>query len=410
MSFLAASCKKDLSRWWQDPLAVLLWLGIPFLIGGLITAMVDGGNGASPTGILLIHDEDESLISGLIAGVYSQGQLGELISVEQVTLDEGTARINAGDASGFLIIPDGFGAAFLEEQPVTLTLTTNPSQTILPGIMQDVTEILLDLGFYVQALFGAEIEQISNSVDGTAPTDVFVADIAVQIQGKIETISPLLFPPAIDLEIVEPPPAEPRPDIAVLFLPGIVLMAILFSAQGLSSDYWKERETGTLRRLVSTSGLLSRFVFGKALAAAVVIGLLASITLTLGFLYHGLAWNKFVPSLVWVTISGVGLFAWFAALQMLFPTRKAANLLTTILLFPLLMMGGSFFPLDALPDWIAAIGRISPNGFVVDRLTKELTSAAAWTFDAKSWAIVLVMTISGLGICTWRLQTGFARR
>ncbi len=410
MSFLAASFKKDLSRWWQDPLAVLLWLGIPFLIGGLITTMVNGGNGASPTGILLIHDEDETLISGLIAGAYSQGQLGELMSVEQVTLDQGTERINAGEASGFLIIPDGFGAAFLEEKPVTLTLKTNPSQTILPGIMQDVTEILLDLGFYAQALFGPEIAQISSSAGETVPNDVFVADIAVKIQGKVDTIAPLLFPPAIDLKIVEPPPAEPSPDIAVLFLPGIVLMAILFSAQGLSSDYWTERETGTLRRLVSTSGLLSRFVYGKALAAAVVMGFLAGVTLTVGFLYHGLAWIKFVPSLAWVTISGVGLFAWFAALQMLFPTQKAANLLTSILLFPLLMMGGSFFPLAALPDWIAAIGRMSPNGFVVDRLTKELTSAAAWTFDAGSWAIVLVMTISGLGLCTWRLQTGFARR
>ena len=277
MSFLVASFKKDLSRWWQDPLAVLLWLGIPFLIGGLITAMVDGGDGASPTGILLIHDEDESLISGFIAGAYSQGQLGELISVEQVTLDEGTERINAGEASGFLIIPDGFGAAFLEDKPVTLTLKTNPAQTILPGIMQDVTEILLDFGFYAQALFGPEIEQINNSVSDTVPNDVFVADIAVKIQGKIDTVSPLLFPPAFDVKIVEPPPAEPRPDIALLFLPGIVLMAILFSAQGLSADFWKERQTGTLRRLVSTSGLLSRFVYGKALAAAVVIGLLAGI-------------------------------------------------------------------------------------------------------------------------------------
>ncbi len=410
MSFLFASFWKDLARWRQDPLAVLLWLGIPFLIGGLITSMVDGGDGASPTGILLIHDQDESLLSGVIAGAYSQGQLGELISVEQVTFEEGTERIDSGDASGFLIIPEGFTAAFLEDKPLMLTLKINPAQTILPGIIEDVTEILLDLGFYAQALFGPEIEQIQNSDSTTVPNDVFVADVAVQIQGKIDTVSPHLFPPAFDVEIVEPPPAEPQPEIALLFLPGIVLMAILFSAQGLSADYWKERETGTLRRLVSTPGLLSRFVYGKALAAAAVIGMLGGITLTLGFLYHDVAWSKFVPSLVWITISGVGLFAWFAALQMLFPNQKAANLLTTILLFPLLMIGGSFFPLDVLPDWIASIGRVSPNGFVVDRLSRELTSATAWTFDAKSWAIVLAMTVSGLAICTWRLQTGFARR
>jgi len=410
MSFVFASLKKDLARWRQDPMTALLWLGIPLLIGGLITAMVDGGDGASPTGILLIHDEDETLLSGLVAGAFSQGQLGELISVEQVALDEGTERINAGEASGFLIIPTGFSAAFLQEQPVTLTLRTNPSQTILPGIIQDVTEILLDAGFYAQALFGAEIEQIMNADTSVVPTDVFAADIAVQIQGKVDTFTPLLFPPAFDVEIVEPPPEEPRPDITLLFFPGIVLMALLFAAQGLSADYWKERDAGTLRRLVSTPGLLSRFVYGKALAAAAVLGLLGGLTLVLGFAYHDVAWGKFLPSLLWITLSGVGLFAWFAALQMVFPNSKAANLLTTILLFPLLMMGGSFFPLDVLPDWLASIGRLSPNGFVVDRLTKEMTSATAWSYDLKSWTIILSMTIGGLALCIWRLKTGFARR
>lgn len=410
MTFVAASFRKDISRWWQDRLAFVLWLSIPLLIGGLITSMVDGGNGATPTGVLLIHDQDDTLLSGLVAGAYSQGNLGELISVEQVSLEEGTERIENGEASGFLVIPEGFMAAFLDEEPVTLTLKTNPSQTILPGIIEDVTEVLLDAGFYAQALFGPEIQTIMDGATDGVPNDVFAAEMAVQIQGKVDTLEPLVFPPALDLEIVEPPPAEPQPEIALLFLPGIVLMALLFSAQGMSADYWKERETGTLRRLVSTPGLLSRFVFGKALASGVVVAILGGITLGAGFLYHGVAWSKFLPAMLWISVSGIGLFAWFAALQMLFPNQKAANLLTTILLFPLLMMGGSFFPLEVLPDWIAAIGRLSPNGFVVDRLTTELTSVDDWTFDLRSWAIVFAMTVSGLAISTWRLQTGFARR
>ncbi len=410
MTFVVASFRKDLSRWWQDRMAFLLWLSIPFLIGGLITSMVDGGNGAMPTGVLLIHDQDDTVLSGLVAGAYSQGNLGELISVEQVSLEEGSERIENGEASGFLIVPQGFMAAFLDEEPVTLTLKTNPAQTILPGIIEDVTEVLLDLGFYAQALFGPEIQTIMDGNQDGLPNDVFAADMAVQIQGKIEALEPLVFPPALDLEIIEPPPAEPRPDIALLFLPGIVLMALLFAAQGMSADYWKERETGTLRRLVSTPGLLSRFVFGKAMAAGVIVAMLGGITLGAGFLYHGVSWSKFMPAMAWITLSGIGLFAWFAALQMLFPNQKAASLLTTILLFPLLMMGGSFFPLDVLPEWIAAVGRLSPNGFVVDRLTTELTSGSDWTFDMQSWAIVVAMTFVGLAISTWRLQTGFARR
>ena len=408
MGFLSASVRKDLARWLRDPMAFVLWLGIPFLIGGLMTLMTSGGG--SPTGTLLIADEDRTLLSGAMVGAYSQDQLGGLLVVETVSAEDGQRRIEAGDASGFLTIPDGFQDAFLNASPVTLTLKTNPSQTILPGIIEDVTEILLDVGFYAQQLLGPEIRQIVNADDETVPDDVFVAAIAVDIQDKIEAVAPKLFPPILDVTIVEPPPVEPQPDIGLLFLPGIVLMSVLFAANSLAADYWQEREQGTLRRLVSAPGALAGFVGGKAVAALLVVAGLAGITLTVGSIYHGVPWQRLVPSLAWVAIGGTGLFAWFAALQMLFSNKKAANLLTTILLFPLLMMGGSFFPLDTLPDWLAAIGRLSPNGFIVDKLTQELTAATAWTIDMNDWLLAAALTGLGLALCTWRLGAGFARR
>ena len=409
MSFLLASVRKDLARWLQDRAAILIWFGIPFLIGGLITSMMDGGGG-SPTGTLLIADEDGSLVSGFVVGAFGQEQLGDLIIVEQVSASEGEARINDGEASGFLTIPAGFQDAFLNETPVTLTLKTNPAQTILPGIIEDVTEVLLDAGFYAQRLLGPEIQAIMDSgIDGSA-TDVFVAGISVDIQNKIETIADKLSPLAIELEIVEPPAAEPQPDYALLFLPGIVLMAVLFAANSLAADYWVERDKGTLRRLVSAPGALPGFVTGKALAALVVMGAVTAIVLLIGFAYHGVAWSKFLSSLLWVALGGVGLFAWFAALQMFFPNNRAANLVTMILLFPLMMAGGSFFPLAALPDWIADIGRLAPNGFIVDRLSGELTAATAWSIDARSWLTQLAITAGGLLLSAWRLRAGFARR
>jgi ABC-type Na+ efflux pump permease subunit len=410
MDFIFSSVYKDLARWWRDRMAILIWLGIPFLIGGLISTIASGGDTAGPTGVLLISDQDDSLISGFVSGAYSQGQLGELISVEKVSAEEGEQRINNGEASAYLLIPEGFGGALLNNKPVTLTLKTNPSQTILPRIIKDVTEILMDAGFYLHEAFAEEIALVTGSEESGEAADAMTAAVAVAIQDKFESIGPMIDPPIINIEIVPLPPAEPLPPIAVLFLPGIVLMAILFASNGLAADYWEERETGTLRRLVSAPGKLSGFVAGKALAALVVMGFMAAITLTAGFLYSDLEWRRFLPSLVWVSVAGVGLFAWFAALQMLFSDRKAANLITSIMLFPLLMAGGSFFPFAAMPDWMANIGRMSPNGFVADRLTTELTAAASWSFDTQSWLILLAMTISGLALSTLRLRTGFARR
>lgn len=410
MSFLYATFRKDIARWRQDLVAISIWIGIPFMIGGLITAMVDQDSGSGPMGTLLIADLDDTLVSSLIGGAFSQGELADLIGVKPVAEAEGMELVEAGEASGFLIIPEGFQDAFINNTPVTLTLKTNPSQTILPGIIQDITEVLLDAGFYLQQVFGDEIKEITEGDIPDSMADAFVSGMAIQIQDKVERLSEQLTPLVIELEVVEPPPEEPQPDIGLLFLPGIILMALMFAAQGLSADYWKERELGTLRRLVSTPGLLSRFVLGKALAAAVLMAIIGGGTLLVGFLYHEIVWNKFLPSILWIVVGGVGLFAWFAALQMFFSTTNAANLLTSIIVFPLLMMGGSFFPLDALPDWLAAIGRLSPNGYLVDQLTGELTSTTAWTFDARAWAIVGAMLLSGLAISTWRLQTGFARK
>lgn len=405
MSFALTSFKKDIARWRQDYMATLIWLAIPLLTGGLITTLM--GSDVKPHGTLLLVDEDQTFLSELIVGAYSAGELGELISVEKTDFDEGFERVNDGEASGLLVIPEGFAQAFLESKPVTLTLRTNPSQTILPGIITNVTEILLDAGFYAHQLFGDEIETFTSMTDD--PSDAQVAAIAVAIQNKMESVAPKLFPPVIEIEIIEPPPQEPRPPLVLLFMPGIILMAVVFSANGLAGDFWREREQGTLRRLVFTPARMGEFLVGKALAAAVIVGFVGGFTLVLGFLYHGISFAKLPSSLVWIALSGIALFAWFGALQMLFSNQKTASIVSMMLVFPLLMAGGSFFPLAVLPGWIAAIGRIAPNGFMAHNLTLEITAADPWSISLLSWLTLVAATAIGLSICGWRLRAGFAR-
>jgi ABC-2 type transport system permease protein len=406
MNFALTSFRKDIARWRQDFMSTLIWIAIPLLVGGMITALMSG-EGIKPHGTLLVTDQDESLFSEFIAAAYTAGELGELISVEKVSLEDGTERINAGEASGFLIIPEGFGDAFLNAEPVTLTLKTNPSQTILPGIITEVTEILLDAGFYLHQLFSSEIGTIKSFGDN--PPNELVAAMAVTLQNKFESIAPQLYPPVIELSISEPPTAEPSTPLAVLFLPGIIVMAVVFSANGLANDYWREREQGTLRRLVFVPGKLGGFVVGKALAATVTISLIGGLTLALGFIYHGISWMRLPSSLAWIAISGVALFAWLSMLQMSFSSRRSANVISSMLLFPLLMAGGSFFPLAVLPGWIAVVGRASPNGFVVDRLTNEITAIGTWNIEPASWLVVITAAVVGLFACALRLRSGFAR-
>ena len=387
----------------------MLWLGIPLMIGTLITLMMDGQGGAKPQGFLLIADQDQTILSRLMISAYSQGELAEIIIVRKVTAEQGAREIEAGDASGFLLIPKGFTRAFLSSEPNTLVLKTNPSQTILPGIIREVTSILLDLGSYAHALFGEEIEQITAGIEDDLADTPGVANIALALQTKIERIVPSLLPPAIDIVVAAPEDDGPAVPIALLFLPGITLMAIMFAANGLASDFWNEREQGTLKRLWFAPGQVLSFVGGKAVAAGLLIAGISGFALLIGFLYHAVPLSRLPSSLLWAGISGTALFAWFSTLQMMGKTRRAANLISSMLLFPLLLAGGSFFPFAALPDGMAAFGRLTPNGFVVDQLTNEMIAAQSWSIAPVNWLIIAVMAITGLLVCSWRLRAGFAR-
>jgi len=47
---------------------------------------------------------------------------------------------------------------------------------------------------------------------------------------------------------------------------------------------------------------------------------------------------------------------------------SAADMLSSTIIFPLMMLGGSFFPFEYMPAWMAAIGRWTPNGLGVARM------------------------------------------
>ena len=63
MSFALSSFKKDIARWRQDYMAILIWVSIPLMLGGLITLLM--GSDVRPTGKLLLVDENR-ILRGLI--------------------------------------------------------------------------------------------------------------------------------------------------------------------------------------------------------------------------------------------------------------------------------------------------------------------------------------------------------
>ena len=156
--FILLTAKNDLLRRLRDPLALLVWMGIPVAIAVMIQLAFGGGGGGGPVAHVLVADEDDSFLSELLLGALSrQGEGNMPFRGEAVTRDGGLARMDAGEATALIVIPEGFGKALVNETPISLELVTNPAQNILPRMVEDSLELLVEAHFYVHRILGEPV-------------------------------------------------------------------------------------------------------------------------------------------------------------------------------------------------------------------------------------------------------------
>jgi len=361
LAFLGACTLKELRRMRREPIALAAWLGIPMMITALFS-IVFGGGEVTPHGTLLLCDQDETVLSGLLPGAFSRGPLAKMLTVETVAWNEGRRRIDRGDGAALLLIPSGFQAALLRNQPCQLKLITNPALRILPNIVAEMLSIGADGAFYVQTAAGDELRALAEG----PPSDRTVTEMSVRFNHLGTSLGAYLDPPLIKLESeVRADQPGPPGGIVGLFFPGMFFMSLLFVSQGQSADLWKERARGTLRRLMTTPGRIESFLGGKVLSVALlffILGLTAVVCLS-GLLHVPV--KSPVGATLWVTVVGTGFYVLMMVLAVYAPNERAASIVSSFVVFMLAMVGGSFFPFEVMPDWLAAAGRLTPNGWAL---------------------------------------------
>jgi ABC-type multidrug transport system permease subunit len=363
MRFLWTSAWKDFVGLRRDPLSLAIPVAIPLILGVLLS-IVFARDDATPQGRLLVADEDSTFASNLLIGAFSREPLSKMVLVERVSRGSGQARINSGDGSAFLIIPGGFQDAVFKNQPFRLSLFRNPSQQVLPKIIEETLNIMVESEFYLHQVAGNQLRSFANS---GPPTDAQIAQSSVAINHVANGLQKYLNPPLIRLDTAISPDRLQQKSFAAIFFPSMIFMASLFIANALSADIWKDRNSGTLRRLCTTPARLGAFLGGRVVFVVLV---LLSVALA-GVL--SVQWLASVPvanppaAVLWLACAGTLFFLLLLLLTLQASTQRGANVTANLVIFPLMMVGGSFFPFEVMPDWMAKFGAWTPNGWAVIR-------------------------------------------
>jgi ABC-2 type transport system permease protein len=150
-------------------------------------------------------------------------------------------------------------------------------------------------------------------------------------------------------------------------------MASVFSSTFAGATYYRDRDNGVLRLLLTAPHSLRVLLAGKALAGAVLALVQALVVFAVAAPFLDLEWQHglfagLVVALVAAALLNVVLAGLGQSLATRISTMQGFHLVMNLGLFPLLFVSGAFFPIDDLPAWLQVIAYANPLTYAVDAL------------------------------------------
>ncbi|PZS13283.1 MAG: ABC transporter [Pseudonocardiales bacterium] len=162
-------------------------------------------------------------------------------------------------------------------------------------------------------------------------------------------------------------------DFRTFLYPGILAMAVMFTAMFSAASIVWDREFGFLREMLVAPIRRSSIVIGKCLGGATVATFQGVIVIALA----GVVGVPYAPSLI---LEVFGMLALLAYTLTAFGVMVAARIrqmqsfmaLTQMLIMPLFFLSGAIFPVSGLPAWLTVLNRIDPLTYAVDPIRRAV--------------------------------------
>lgn len=193
-------------------------------------------------------------------------------------------------------------------------------------------------------------------------------------------------------------------------LPGLIAMSVMqmsvFSVAFLFVQY---KEKGVLKRLAATPMLPVQFVGANTITRLVMSVAQTVIFIAVGILMlHAHVIGSYALVLLIVLLGALMFLGLGFTISGIATTVESVPALANLIVFPMLFLGGTFFPITGMPHWIRVIAELLPLTFFGDALREVMTKDAG--FSAISGDL-LGMAVWGAVLVTAAIITfGFQER
>jgi ABC-2 type transport system permease protein len=206
--------------------------------------------------------------------------------------------------------------------------------------------------------------------------------------------------------------------------PGILCIAVMFTAMFSAASIVWDREFGFLREMMVAPVRRSSIVIGKCLGGATVASFQGVIVIALAGLVH----VPYDPLLI-LGIFALQLLLAFAitAFGVMIAVRikqmQSFMGVMQMVVMPLFFISGALFPASGLPGWLTVLNRIDPLTYAVDPMRRmvfnhlTISPAARHALDpGVTWwgwhvpalleaGVIVLLGLAMLGVAIWEFST-----
>lgn len=363
---MLSNLKKMLVLAWNDiriefseRTTLIFFLVLPLVfttvLGLSLGSMYGGDDEGDNRYVVLVVQQENSRPAELLLENLSSS---EVVRPELQTEDQALQQFEAEDGPpAVLFIPPGLGEAVAAGEPVSLRLLTRPQDNRSLAIESAVASAARQL----ETVYRAARASLQAASDRQPfPDEVSQQDYFTR---AIERGAQIVQELPVSVVVVRPP--ESAAQIATGFeqsSPGQLVTWTLITLLGASEVFVRERQNGTLRRLLASPTARSTILNGK-ISGRLAMGLV-QMALLIGFgaLVFKVDWGNSPLALALIVLTfGLAAVSLGVMLAAFARTTAQASGLTTLLAMVLAALGGAWWPLEITPQIYQTVVKALPS-------------------------------------------------
>ena len=200
-------------------------------------------------------------------------------------------------------------------------------------------------------------------------------------------------------------------NVRTFLFPGVLTLAVLFTAVFSAGSIVWDREFGFLREMLVAPVGRWAIVVGKVVGGATVATFQGLLLLALAGLV-GVPYNPIMMLLVVAELMLIALMitAFGVMIAARIKTFQAFMAMTQVLMLPMFFLSGALFPLNNLPAWLTILTHINPLTYAVDLVRRtifafidvgpagqQFVSGVTWgDWLVPIWLEVIIIVVMGL--------------